>query len=59
MTKRKEAMSPKPAERQEVAGGSEPELLGQWWSSHQAVVRPMIINMEELAGESEENGAQG
>ena len=58
-TEQKEATSPKPAERQEVARGGEPKSLGQRRSSHQAVARPVIIDVEESAGELEEKGAQG
>ena len=58
-TKRKDVTSPKPAMGQEVAGGSEPGLLGQRWSSRQAAARPAIIDVEELAGELEEGEVHG
>ena len=50
-------MSLKPAMGQ--AGGNEPSLSGQRWSSPQAVVHPAIVDMEELAGEFEVSEVQG
>ena len=52
-------MSPKLATGQEVAGGSEPSLLGQQQSSRQAAVQPAIIDMEESARELEGSEVQG
>ena len=58
-TKWKDAMSLNPATGQEAAGGSEPSLLGQLWSSHQAAVWPAIIDKAESAEEVEGDGVQG
>ena len=59
MTKWKDVTSPKPATGQEVAGGSEPGLLGQQQSSCQAAAWPTIIDEVESAEEVEGDGAQG
>ena len=57
--KRKDAMGLKPVMGQEVAGGSEPGLSGQRQPSCQAVVHPMIIDVEESAKELDGGEEQG
>ena len=48
--------SPKPVMGQEVAGGNEPSLSGQRWSSHQAAVHPAIVDVELAGGVVRECG---
>ena len=52
-------MGLKPVTGQEAAGGSEPGLSGQWQPSHQAAVRPAIIDVEEPAEEMDGGEEQG
>ena len=53
LTKGKDATSPKPATGQEGAVDNEPGPSGQRRSSRQAAVRPVIVDVEESAGELE------
>ena len=56
---RKDVGGLKPTTAQEATGGSEPGPSGQRWPSHQAVVRPAIIEAEELAEEMDGGEEKG